>query len=179
MKFSMKRKEEANFTEIVESTKGVVLSAIGKTLDAEFSSHIDDVVQETYLRAYKSLKKEQFKNNSSLETWLYAIARNESLRMNEKLIRERKKSENLAESMSSFDAVEKSVEQKSEEGSLLTTLLEKLPEKYRRVIELDIQGYRDQQIAQELQISVGTVKSRNSRGREKLRQIALAREISG
>ena len=97
MKISLRRKkEEHDFAEIVERTKGVVLSAISKTLDAEFSSHIDDVVQETYLRAYKSLQKEQFKNNSSIETWLYTIARNESLRMNEKLVRERQKSENLA-----------------------------------------------------------------------------------
>lgn len=179
MKVFLKRKEEVKFAEIVERTKSVVLSAIGKTLDSEFSSHIDDVVQETYMRAYKSLQKEQFQNNSSLETWLYTIARNESLRMNEKLVRERQKSENLAESMGHEEAVEKSVEQKSEEGGILYTLLEKLPEKYRSVIELDIQGYRDSQIAQMLKISIGTVKSRNSRGREKLRKIAMTKGISG
>lgn len=38
----------------------------------------DDVLQNTFLRIYKSLPK--FKQNSSLNTWMYRIAYNESLR---------------------------------------------------------------------------------------------------
>jgi RNA polymerase sigma-70 factor, ECF subfamily len=44
------------------------------------STHDDanDVLQNTFLRIYKSLPK--FKQNSSLHTWMYKIAYNESLR---------------------------------------------------------------------------------------------------
>jgi RNA polymerase sigma-70 factor (ECF subfamily) len=61
---------EAEFTEIVESTKRVVLSAIEKNLYPRFLHAIDDVVQETYLRAYKSLQKKQFEGRSALPTSL-------------------------------------------------------------------------------------------------------------
>jgi len=42
----------------------------------------DDVLQNTFLRIYKSLPK--FKQNSSLNTWMYRIAYNESLRFLDK-----------------------------------------------------------------------------------------------
>jgi RNA polymerase sigma-70 factor (ECF subfamily) len=47
----------SDFTEIVNSTKSIVLSAIEKNLAERFFHSIDDVVQETYLRAYKALVK--------------------------------------------------------------------------------------------------------------------------
>ena len=52
---------ETVFAEIIKETKGVVLSAIEKTLFNRFYHAIDDVAQETYLRAYKSLDRNQFR----------------------------------------------------------------------------------------------------------------------
>ncbi len=83
------------FTSIVEQTKGIVLSAIKKYLFERYYHAIDDVVQETYLRAYKSLMNNKFQGRSKTGTWLYIIAKNESLRMNHKLQREEKKKEKI------------------------------------------------------------------------------------
>jgi len=47
--------EEREFSEIVEKTKKIVLSTIRKYIFSENWEAIDDVVQENYLRAYKSL----------------------------------------------------------------------------------------------------------------------------
>ena len=84
---------EEEFAAIVGRTKKIVLSAVRKHLAARFSYVIDDVAQETYLRGYRHLAGSWFRNESSIESWLYAIARNESLRMNKKLVREEEKAE--------------------------------------------------------------------------------------
>lgn len=80
--------DQKEFTELIDSTKHIVLSAIKKNLFDEFHDSIDDVVQETYFRAYKSLSANKFRGDSSVSTWLYTIARNESLRMNQKRSRQ-------------------------------------------------------------------------------------------
>ncbi len=163
---------EKEFSSIVAETKKVVLTAIGKTLDPEFADYLDDVVQETYLRAFSALSKNKFKNEAKLSTWLYQIARNESLRMNKKLIRENKNREEI--DMASLQQAEPENAQNTanpDYQSMVHLLIDKLPDKYRSVMELDMQGYRDNQIAEKLNISLGTVKSRNSRAREQLRRM--------
>ncbi|MCX7998292.1 MAG: hypothetical protein N3A69_04975, partial [Leptospiraceae bacterium] len=62
---------EIDFEKIVAETKTVVLSAIQKYLHEENIDYIDDVAQETYLRAYKALKQNKFKSQSELSTWIY------------------------------------------------------------------------------------------------------------
>ena len=91
--------DDKEFAGIVNSTKPIVLSAIKKYVAAQYFHSIDDVVQETYLRAYKSLIKNSFRGESSMETWLYAIARNESLRMMKKINREEIKLKKKARKM--------------------------------------------------------------------------------
>ncbi len=157
---------EAEFTEIVESTKNVVLSAVEKNLYPRFLYAIDDVVQETYLRAYKSLQKKQFEGRSALSTWLYAIARNESIRMNEKLGREDKKRERLqAEPEQGQESIS------TETSEQLMGWVRQLPSRYMQVIKMYLGGSSEKEIADKLEISPGTVKSRAHRGREMLRKM--------
>ncbi|NMH88848.1 RNA polymerase sigma factor [Flavivirga algicola] len=85
---------EANFVKELTSAKGKE-KAFAKLLDLyqeRLYWHIrklvithenaDDVLQNTFLRIYKSLPN--FKQQSSLHTWMYRIAYNESLRFLEK-----------------------------------------------------------------------------------------------
>ena len=51
-------------------------------------------------------------------------------------------------------------------------MLERLPAKYREVVELKSQGYSEQEIAGRLNINTGTVKSRFSRGKEMLQKLS-------
>jgi len=159
------------FAEIIKETKGVVLSAAEKNLAPAYADSLDDVVQETYIRAYKSLLKNQFRGESALSTWLYAIARNESLRMNRKRMREedkvRREQTRIQESRSEFSSGYPGDEIRTE-TLFLNGLLEKLPEKYSAVLTLYGGGYSEKEIAVKLNISRGTVKSRAARGRELL-----------
>ena len=161
--------DDKEFAEIIASTKGAVLSSIEKHLAARFYHAIDDVAQETYLRAFNSLVKNKFRGDSSVSTWLYTIARNESLRMNNKLEREEKKFEKAA---GEFELIEK--RSNTESDPAIDALREKiglLPPKYRDVMELTSQGFTNKQISERLSIKTGTVKSRTSRAREMLHRI--------
>lgn len=156
--------DERDFAEIVKRTKKTVLSAIGKNLSPRFSHAIDDVTQETYLRAYKGLVRNSFRNESTIETWLYKIARNESLRINQRLSREEEKIKKVKEAKIFAH------EDDFDEISFLSDRLSLLPEKYKLVLELAAQGYNTDDISNKLGIRPGTVKSRASRGKKLIRQ---------
>lgn len=160
---------DKEFANIVDSTKAIVLSAIQKNLAQRFYHYIDDVVQETYVRAYRSLTKNKFRYDSKIETWLYTIARNESQRMNSKLIKEEEK---IAKSKKEQDNV---IQFQTPEFDLVVDELyeriSELPEKYSSVLNLVARGYSEKEIANQLDLKPGTVKSRLSRGREMLQKI--------
>ncbi len=153
---------ERDFADIVKRTKRTVLSAIEKNMASRFYHAIDDVAQETYIRAYNGLVKNSFRGDSSLETWLYKIARNESLRMNQKLTREEEKAKKISES----DSLIRTQEPDSGDTAYLQDHLKLLPEKYRSVLTLTSQGFNINDISQKLGIRPGTVKSRTSRGKK-------------
>lgn len=151
---------EREFADIVGRTKKAVLSAVEKNLASRFYHSIDDVVQETYIRAYSSLTKGKFRGESSINTWLYSIARNESLRMNEKLLREERKEKKL------IDADDLTENYEDDSIALLQENILKLPEKYGAVLSLVSLGYSLNQISEKLGLNTGTVKSRISRGKK-------------
>jgi RNA polymerase sigma-70 factor (ECF subfamily) len=167
--------EEA-FASIVEETKGVVLKAIRSCLFSEYYYAIDDVVQETYIRAYRSLVKNKFKGQSKLSSWLFTIARNESIRMNKKLKSgERRREKYIKRNMEYLnDGIDNNIAEKVEKDDLIEKLnnaVKKLPEKYENVIYLYMKGFNESEISKFLSISRGTVKSRIHRGKEKLKEI--------
>ncbi len=163
--------KSTEFAEIISETKAVVLSAVSKHLAERFSHSVDDVVQEVYLRAYSSLVKGSFRNDSKFSTYIYTIAKNESLRMNEKLIREEKKMEKLKSERS---------EKSENSGSFFWDIkkyMEKIPSLYSDVLNLFLKGKSEKEIADELGVPKGTVKSRANRGREMLRK-EMEKEIA-
>jgi len=157
------------FSKIVHETKGVVLGAIEKHLPERFYHAIDDVVQETYLRAYKSLTKDKFRGDSEISSWLYVIAKNETFRIVKKLAREEEKFSKSLDKMLSADEIlqkEKDKQNLQENIEKLKIAVSKLPEKYRVVMELTIEGLKEEEISKKLNIKKGTVKSRKSRAKD-------------
>jgi len=163
--------EERDFSEIINDTKGIVLSAIEKNLSPRFSHAIDDVAQETYLRAYKSLTADKFRGESALSTWLYTIARNESLRMNKKLAREEEKAQKSG--LYLIKEQEEAHSRDEEDLDILKNKISLLPEKYRDILSMMTTGKNIKEIAEKLNIRPGTVKSRASRGRKMLKDIIM------
>lgn len=154
--------DEREFAEIVKRTKRIVLSAIEKNMSPRFYHAIDDVAQETYLRAFRGLEKNSFRGDSSIETWLYAIARNESLRMNGKLSREEEKTRKMIEAR----IEEPTASEEQDDNTFLQRQIALLPEKYRSVLGMAARGLSIEVISKNLGIKPGTVKSRTSRGKK-------------
>ena len=154
--------DDKAFYNFVEDTKSIVLAVVRKYISSNYNHYIDDVVQETYLRAHKAINKKKVNMDKSLNNWLYTIAKNESIRMLEKLKREEAK---IIKAQVSF--LEKDKPKKIDEEIIeMRNIISNLPEKYKSIFQLLVHGYTENQIAKKLDIRQGTVKSRIHRGRE-------------
>ena len=145
----------------------------------------DDLVQETYLRAYKA--RHTFKPDAGTRQWLFTICRNAFLRGKE---RERWTAASLddpaAEADRSIELHEaaqaggyEDVFDRLDFGPALQRALDMLAEPFRVVFSLvDIGGLEYAQAAKALDIPVGTVRSRLFRARRELQQhlIEFARD---
>lgn len=168
-------KKSQNFSKIVSATKPIIVSAIRKYLWSENIDWIDDIAQEVYYKAYRSLLKNQFKSNSKIETWLYTITKNECLKTNRKNLIERIQFNEKKVNEEQVEQVKSVSEKKSitkEEKIFLSEIVNSLPEKYKKIIYLAIEGYSEKEIAKIVNIAVGTVKSRKHKALTKLSLIA-------
>jgi len=137
----------------------------------------EDLVQETYLKAYRHFEK--FEPGTNLKAWLFKILKNT-------FINEYRKRQQ-APPASDFAEIEESFERegggdgvqpiKTPEDEALENVfdegvqraLDALPSDYRMVVLLaDVEGFSYREIAEILEIPVGTVMSRLYRGRKQL-----------
>ena len=142
-----------------------------------------DTTQEVFLKVFRGMK--HFHGESSLKTWIYRIALHEAANRNRWWLRHKSRetsiepNENNAEGMdlaakdiladegeSPFEsAAHEEVRQRVEEE------LYKVPEPYRTTLILrDLEEMSYEEIAEITQVTLGTVKSRLTRGREALKQ---------
>jgi RNA polymerase sigma-70 factor (ECF subfamily) len=137
---------------------------LGNPQDAE------DAAQEVFIKAYRKLK--DFRPESSLYTWLYRIGVNTCLDHKRKFRPEPFKDQSQAEDLPSAEPSPERLYQSKEIGQAIQSALEQLSKKSRAVIVLkEVEGLSYEEIAEVLNTSVGTVKSRISRSREELRQL--------
>lgn len=143
------------------------------------TSEAEDLVQETFLRAYRSW--ETFQPGTNARSWLFTIARNVFLR-------ERQVAGRLPETQASDLDVDLDVlasvnlfEAEAEDPARqffssfideeVVRAVDALPTEFREAVVLsDIEGLNYNEIAQVLNIPKGTVKSRIFRGRRQLQQ---------
>ena len=138
----------------------------------------DDLVQETYLRAYRSWAT--FRPGADARRWLFTICRNVYLRHREREGRVVDTSGEDAELESLAAAVEHGQAERGGLGDLLDridvapairTALAAVPEVYRTAaILVDVEGESYEAAAEVLGVPVGTVRSRLFRARRLLQQ---------
>lgn len=140
-----------------------------------------DLTQETFMSALKSIDK--FRGDADIKTWLFRIAINKS-RNRHRWWKRRKRDETISMDASygksdtplseTFESGTGNPEQETlrrERQKILINALNDLPEIFREAVVLcDIEGFTYEEIAETLDINLGTVKSRISRGREELRR---------
>jgi RNA polymerase sigma-70 factor (ECF subfamily) len=142
----------------------------------------EDLVQETYFKAYKYYDK--FEEGTNLKAWLFKILKNTFIN-NYRRKKLEPRSVDFAEIEDSFerivrrDANEQAVDPESEffTGVLdddVRKALESLPYDYRMVVILaDLEDFSYKEIAEILDCPVGTVMSRLYRGRKLLEKALL------
>ena len=163
--------DQKEIEDLISKTKKLVLTTIKKYIIGEAISYIDDIVQEVYLRLIVSLKKSQFKNKSKLTTYLYQIAKNETLRVNEKIIKENQKKEKINQ----FWQTTKELFYLENYQTVLLKEKILLNSKYlsstqKEILDLYLQGYKLQEIAEKLKLQEGTVKSNIFRIKNKIKK---------
>jgi len=136
----------------------------------------DDLVQDTYVRAFQYF--DNFEGGTNSRAWLFRILTNLYINSYRKKNREPEKlsfdeledfylHNRLTDAeRSGGPSPEEAVVQKLE-ASAIREAIEKLPDEYREVVILaDLNELSYQEIADMLQIPIGTVRSRLSRGRQ-------------
>ena len=132
-----------------------------------------DCLQDSMIRVYKAISS--FKGQSSFATWLYRITTNTCLdELRRRKTRQSTSLDGLLDTgwspSDELDTPERYALM-SEKRREIERAIADLPDDMRAAIVLrDIQGFSYEEIARILDANVGTVKSRISRGRERLRE---------
>ncbi|WP_428624538.1 sigma-70 family RNA polymerase sigma factor [Sedimenticola sp.] len=127
----------------------------------------EDLVQETLLRAWKSLHNLQ--NPKAAKGWLFTILRRENARRFER--KQLQESDILLETLESND----NYYDTSTEAFVLRRAIDDLPAEYREpLVHQVIGGYSQKEIAEKLGISSAGVGTRLFRARNKLKEALVA-----
>ena len=141
----------------------------------------EDLVQETYLRAYRGFGG--FQEGTNLKAWLYRILTNTYI--NNYRAKKRRPDETELEEVEDLylyrriGGLEAAMVGRSAEDELLERFtddevkeaVEELPENFRLAVLLaDVEGFSYKEIAEILDIPIGTVMSRLHRGRKALQK---------
>lgn len=176
----LKKGDAIAFEQLVADRSGEIYGLLYRL--TENTEEARDLTQETFLRAFQNI--EHFRGEADLRTWIYRIAINQA-RNRWRWWRRRRRDVTV-----SLDAAQgqnnkplvatlradrsETPEQKTlshERERALRTALKSLRRVYRETVILrDIEGLTYEEVADALEISVGTVKSRLARGRRELRK---------
>jgi len=130
-----------------------------------------DISQEAFIKAFKSF--DTYDGSAAFSTWIYRIAVNAAIDHMRKQKREQSVSfdEYITDDTVSTMSVEESVVSNEGKGAILDAV-NKLEEEFKTVVVLrDIHGMDYSEISDITGCPVGTVKSRLSRARGKLRNM--------
>ena len=166
------------YRQLVERYQGQIYRLVSGLLGYQHGS-VDDVVQEVFVKAYFSLQR--FREEASFATWIYRIAVNQARDEIRKGARHVSLDTTLCgETVQALRGLWDQAGDEENEAPAASEPLQRfvsqaitaLPEKLRTVVTLkDLQGLSYQEVGQVLKCSVGTVKSRHSRARQRLRTL--------
>jgi RNA polymerase sigma-70 factor (ECF subfamily) len=172
--------EAAAFDRLVQERSGDVYALLYRL--TEDREEARDLTQETFLRIFQSI--DRFRGDADLKTWIYRIALNQA-RNRWRWWRRRRRDLTVSLDATTSNDDEQPLgsrlrdngidpEQETlmrERETALRSALRTLGRSYREVVILrDVEGLTYEEISAALEISIGTVKSRLSRGRQDLRR---------
>ncbi len=153
-------------------------------------SDAEDLVQETYLRAYRGF--EGFHEGTNLKAWLYKILTNTFI--NQYRAKRRRPDQTELDDVEDFyifrrlGGIEAADANRTAETEVLEGIpdsevkeaLEAIPEQFRiAVILADVEGFSYKEIAEITDVPIGTVMSRIHRGRRALQKALVEYAVAG
>jgi len=174
--------EEGAYEALVARYQQPVYNLVYRLMDDPADT--SDVVQEVFLKVFRNISS--FRGNSSLKTWIYRIAVNEAHNHRRWFTRHRKKEIGLEGEDDGTRSLEDvlsdpgrspfdEVANRETRVMVEQALTEVNPVFRAAVILRDMEDLNYEEIADVLQISLGTVKSRILRGREAVRRALTGR----
>lgn len=176
----LKAGSEAAFSMLIAQYSHGVYSIVARSL--RDPADAADVTQDVFIKVFRNISS--FHGDSCLRTWIYRIALREASNQRRWWSRHKRQEQAIDEPHQNDDgesytladalaASDPSPLENAERGELHTRVeaaLQLLPECFREVVILrEIEGFGYEEIAEILQITTGTVKSRLARGRAALR----------
>jgi RNA polymerase sigma-70 factor (ECF subfamily) len=177
----LKRGSEQAFSLLIAQYSHPIYSLIARNL--RDPADAADVTQEVFVKVFRSISS--FHGDATLRTWIYRIALHEAsnqrrwwsrhkrqeLTIDAPIENEEGESTSLAESLAAGDASPFEHAARAQTRRRVEDALRHLPEVYREVVVLrEIEGFGYEEIAEILNVNLGTVKSRLTRGRAALRE---------
>ncbi|MEN8193239.1 MAG: sigma-70 family RNA polymerase sigma factor [Bacteroidota bacterium] len=156
---------DAAFEKLVMLHKDKVRNLVFLTLgDSEF---IDDIIQDVFISVYHKIK--EFRFESKFTTWLYRITVNKC----RDYLRKKRVRSIFTPIKDSHENIQTSAMRTDIDiPQLVRKAIERLPDKLRVPLILrDMEGFSYNEIADQLDCEVGTVKSRIFRARESLKAL--------
>jgi RNA polymerase sigma-70 factor (ECF subfamily) len=145
-----------------------------------------DVTQDVFIKVFRNISS--FHGEASLRTWIYRIALHEASNQRRWWGRHKRQEltidapfDNdegetfcLADALATRDASPYDCAARSEVRAHVEAALQTIPEVFREVVILrEIEGFGYEEIAEILNVNLGTVKSRLTRGRAALREALI------
>jgi RNA polymerase sigma-70 factor (ECF subfamily) len=162
---------------LLDSLYGTALRLTRNTAAAE------DLVQDTYLKVFRA--RARFEPGTNLKAWVFTILQNTWRNRRRDAARARidYDSETVEQAAEAAPAAGGKLAESPEALLMNETLdtdlrsaLDALPEAFREAVWLrDVEGFAYQEIAETLDVPIGTVMSRISRGRKQLHDRLVAR----
>mgnify|MGYP000523515941 CR=1 FL=1 len=143
-------------------------------------SDAQDLVQETYIKAYRAFAG--FQEGTNLKAWLYRILTNTYINLYRKAQREPRVNPvdeihdwQMADAARHTSGGLRSAEAEALDllpNTVISDAFSEVPEDFRNAVYLaDVEGFSYKEIAEIMEVPVGTVMSRLHRGRKALREL--------
>ncbi len=174
--------EEEAYERLIDRFQAAVYNLAWRLLSDPADA--SDVVQEVFLKIFRNVAS--FRGESTLRTWVYRIAVNESHNRRRWLFRHRRGETGIEETFEDSEGREKPLMDSGETPFdftmnreaqiLLEEGLAAINPVFRAALVLrEIEDMSYDEISEILEVSIGTVKSRIMRGREALRRYLASR----
>ncbi|MDC0295527.1 sigma-70 family RNA polymerase sigma factor [bacterium] len=163
--------DHAAFTRLVELNQDRLFASMIQVTGVP--EEAEEVVQEAFIRAF--LKLDTFQGNSQFFTWVYRIGFNVALsrrrRNRAKVSLDQWRDAGGMEVVDESEPVDEPL-LKRERTEMIRSALQMLSEDHRSILVLrEMEEFSYEEIAQILQVSIGTVRSRISRARAQLKLV--------